>query len=155
MPNHSVPAAAVHMGKEAVFAVVASMLDLQNGGARCSGVTLLPPGPAWLARALLTFGLDASRLEDSLALDEREAAAAIDLSFRELGDDLSPSPELIEAVQDLFDVPPAERYQPVEHGAEHVVLQPSVTAASKLRARRQLSNARIMGAAASASTPSG
>lgn len=122
VPRHSLAAAAVHDGKDNLVAVVASMLDLKGGSARCAGVTLLPPGYAFLALALTAFGCDSGTIPRRvnagvLSPELIEEARAFDASCRSLGEDIRCSPEHVAALQELFRVPAHERYSP-QHIAE-------------------------------------
>ena len=55
-------------GASRVFGVASNMLEMKGGISRCEYVTLLPPGEAWMARALLTFGIDRALQFHSLKL---------------------------------------------------------------------------------------
>mmetsp|Transcript_4342 Transcript_4342/g.10499 ORF Transcript_4342/g.10499 Transcript_4342/m.10499 type:complete len:1328 (+) Transcript_4342:191-4174(+) len=148
LPYHSLAAAAVHMGDEPViFAVASTMLDLQGGGCCASGVTVLPPGAAWLTKALLALGLPPAALldgdneaddeaNDDLPDEVLAAAEAINARYCEVGDRLTADSELAMAVQDLFQVPKHERYTPAAHATEHILLEGTADAAARARVRR-------------------
>jgi len=57
--DDSVPSTAIHTTND-LFAVAANALELQNGGLRVNGLTLLPPNPIFLLLSLLSFGLEIS-----------------------------------------------------------------------------------------------
>ncbi|CAM9277597.1 unnamed protein product, partial [Phaeothamnion confervicola] len=103
MPRNSLAAAAVHQrAKERVFGVASNMLDLQSGGARAEGITLLPPGDDWLALALLTFGLPAAGLNHRLGAERVAAAADFHEACCVLDESVEPHPELVRRLHTLF-----------------------------------------------------
>jgi HrpA-like RNA helicase len=114
LQRHTPAAVAVHLGGQVVFGVAAVMLDLQGGGARCAGVTLLPPGVEFVALGLAAFGAAGGatlfRLCPALAAE----AAAFDASCGVLGEALRCSREHARALQALFRVPEAERFEAVD-----------------------------------------
>ncbi|MGK3734430.1 MAG: superfamily II DNA/RNA helicase [Bacillariaceae sp.] len=55
--DESVPSTAIHTTND-LYAVAANSLELQQGGLRVDGLTLLPPNPLFLLLSLLSFGLE-------------------------------------------------------------------------------------------------
>lgn len=59
VPSNSVPSAVIPAeGETEMYAVCANTLELQGGGLRVEGMSLLPPGRLFLGLSLLTFGID-------------------------------------------------------------------------------------------------
>ncbi|CAM9299772.1 unnamed protein product [Chrysoparadoxa australica] len=105
MPRNSLAAAAAHQGREVVYAVAGAMLDIATGGARCEGVTLLPPGTDWLALALLTFGITPFGLDHNLSQKRIDTATAFsDACDCVLGERLEYNEGLTTALSAVFGI---------------------------------------------------
>ncbi len=55
--DDSVPSTAIHTSKQ-LYAVAANSLDIQSGGMRVEGLTLLPPNPLFVILSHLSFGIE-------------------------------------------------------------------------------------------------
>lgn len=108
LQRHTPASVAVHLEGEVVVGVAAGMLDLPGGGARCSGITLLPPGPEFVALGLAAFGASDEATLLTLGPELGAQAAAFDASCRGLGERLHCLREHVLALQRLFRVPEAE-----------------------------------------------
>ena len=101
----------VEVSKDQLYAVAATMMDLRQGGCRCLGVTLLPPGGWFLHMAFLTFGLFAPKelvKASNVTREQRTEAKAFDESCALLGEALIYQPHLTSWLLDLFHLPCAE-----------------------------------------------
>lgn len=81
------------------------LLDLEGGGARAEGVTLLPPGAEWLEKALRSFGapgLSASEPDAQLAPRDADLAAAIAAACANIGEAMAYQPHITAMLDALF-----------------------------------------------------
>ena len=91
-------------GASRVFGVASNMLEMKGGISRCEYVTMLPPGEAWMARALLTFGIEppGSGGQWGLTPDQVLEAEAFSDACAEAGESLNYRPKLVEMITNLF-----------------------------------------------------
>lgn len=84
LPKHSVPAVALHRGRESMYAVSFGSLVIGSGKKMvvCNGVTLCPPGWQWLFLALSCLGCDAS----CILMSEKRAGGNVKQVSDEFGD---------------------------------------------------------------------
>lgn len=82
------------------FGVAATMIDIGRDTARASGVTILPPGPLWLARALAAFGIESF----CDWLDERDLSIIEEIMScaERASETLEHVPELTDRLDNLF-----------------------------------------------------
>jgi hypothetical protein len=113
MPRFSVTGASLYSGGKTLFGTAHNCLTLGAAGqlVRCEGVTLFPPGCAWLTLALACIGIDSYQfmINNSFPTDEEITPNEIDL-VEDIADILSESrdgwvafnPSLVEMLLDLF-----------------------------------------------------
>lgn len=81
LPRQSVPAVAVHRGKETLYGVAHSsllVLGYKNSTINAGGVTLLPPGGLWISLALACVGGDTSEIHlNKIELKKKEKSVVI------------------------------------------------------------------------------
>jgi hypothetical protein len=94
-----------------LYAVAATMMDLKQGGCRCVGATILPPGGWFLHMGLMTFGLMVPSELDKLSKvsrEQRAEASAFNDSRALLGEVLVYQPQLTAWLLELFNLPYSE-----------------------------------------------
>lgn len=113
MPRFSVPGASLYAGGKTLFGTAHNCLALGAGGqlVRCEGVTLFPPGCAWLTLALACVEIDSYKfmINRSFPSDEYIESNEIDL-VDEISNMLKDSrdgwvvynPTLVSLLLDLF-----------------------------------------------------
>ena len=109
LPDNSLVKCSVPCGVSGpLFGVAATTLDLQGGAMRAEGVTLLPVGDAWLAKAHLSFGLPS---DVKLPRHEADLCRTICEASDAVGEAMQFQPAITRLIDELFgfDVSPAPR----------------------------------------------
>lgn len=113
MPRFSIPGVVLYCGEKTLFGTAHNCLALGAGGnlIRCEGVTLFPPGCAWLSLALACVGIDSFKFMFNGTFPSYEEIELSKLSLVDIITDIltdsrdgwvNYNPKLVRLLQELF-----------------------------------------------------